>query len=132
MRVLIGDGQKDVGMSLATLVERCGHEVVLVAGSGLETIQAYARLEPDVVLIDYAIPRLNGVVAARMIPRRNMGMSGRKSRRVSVPRFHQRTSNNVAGSEQVTVLLSRAHVNSTIAAKYPKHVILSVLAKDLR
>ena len=73
MRVLIGDGQKDVGMSLATLVERCGHEVVLVAGSGLETIQAYARLEPDVVLIDYAIPRLNGVVAARMILAKDPG-----------------------------------------------------------
>ena len=73
MRVLIADGQKDVGLSLATLVERCGHEVVLVAGSGLETIQAYARLEPDVVLIDYAIPRLNGVVAARMILAKDPG-----------------------------------------------------------
>ena len=73
MRVLIADGQKDVGLSLATLVERCGHEVVLVVGSGLETIQAYARLEPDVVLIDYAIPRLNGAVAARMILAKDPG-----------------------------------------------------------
>ena len=67
MRVLIADGQKDVGVSLAALVERCGHEVILVVGSGLEAIQAYTRLKPDVVLMDYSIPRLNGVTASRMI-----------------------------------------------------------------
>ena len=67
MRVLIADGQKDVGVSLAALVERCGHEVLLVVGSGLEAIQAYTRLKPDVVLMDYSMPRLNGVTASRMI-----------------------------------------------------------------
>jgi len=67
MRVLIADGQKDVGISLAALVERCGHEVILVVGSGLEAIQAYARLKPDVVLMDYSLPHLNGVTASRMI-----------------------------------------------------------------
>jgi CheY-like chemotaxis protein len=67
MRVLIADGQKDVGVSLAALVERCGHEVLLVVGSGLEAIQSYTRLKPDVVLMDYSMPRLNGVTASRMI-----------------------------------------------------------------
>jgi two-component system chemotaxis response regulator CheY len=67
MRVLIADGQKDAGASLAALVERCGHEVLLVVGSGLEAIQAYARLKPDVVLMDYFMPRLNGATASRMI-----------------------------------------------------------------
>jgi two-component system chemotaxis response regulator CheY len=67
MRALIADGQKDVGISLAALVERCGHEVLLVVGSGLEAIQAYSRLKPDVVILDYPLPRLNGVTAARMI-----------------------------------------------------------------
>lgn len=67
MRVLIADDQKAVGATLAALVERCGHEVVQVAGSGLEAIQAYTRLRPDVVLMDYSMPRLNGVTACRMI-----------------------------------------------------------------
>ncbi len=67
MRVLIADGQKDVGVSLAALVERCGHEVLLVVGSGLEAIQAYTRLNPDLVLMDYAMPRLNGATASRII-----------------------------------------------------------------
>ncbi len=73
MRVLIADGQKDAGNSLAGLVERCGHEVLLVVASGLEAIQAYSRLQPDVVLLDYALPRLNGATAARMILAKHPG-----------------------------------------------------------
>ena len=67
MRVLIADAQKDLGISLAALVERCGHEVLQVVGSGLDAIQAYTRLQPDLVLLDYSLPRLNGATAARMI-----------------------------------------------------------------
>src|SRR5947199_4035915 len=67
MRVLIADDQKGVGVTLAALVERCGHEVVQVVGSGLEAIQAHSKLRPDVVLMDFAMPRLNGATACRMI-----------------------------------------------------------------
>ena len=67
MRVLIADDQKSVGITLAALVEKCGHEVVEVVGSGLEAIQAYTRRKPDVVLMDFSMPRLNGATASRMI-----------------------------------------------------------------
>ncbi len=67
MRVLIADDQKSVGTTLAELVEQCQHEVVEVVGSGLEAIHAYARYRPDVVLMDYAMPRLNGATACRNI-----------------------------------------------------------------
>ena len=67
MRVLIADDQKGVGVALAALVESCGHEVVQVVGSGLEAIQSYTRFKPDVVLMDFSMPRLNGTTACRMI-----------------------------------------------------------------
>lgn len=67
MRVLVADDQKDVGSSLAALVQSCGHEVLLVVGSGIEAIQAYTRLKPDIVLMDFSMPRLNGATACRMI-----------------------------------------------------------------
>jgi CheY-like chemotaxis protein len=67
VRILIADDQKSVGMTLAALVERCGHEVVQVVGSGLDAIHAYSRFQPDVVLMDYSMPRLNGATACRMI-----------------------------------------------------------------
>jgi two-component system chemotaxis response regulator CheY len=67
MRVLIADDQKNVGTCLAELVTSCHHEVVEVVGSGLEAIQAYARYQPDVVLMDYSMPKLNGITACRNI-----------------------------------------------------------------
>ena len=67
MRVLIADDQKSVGASLAELVRHCQHEVVEVVTSGLEAIQAYGRHHPDVVLMDYQMPKLNGATACRNI-----------------------------------------------------------------
>jgi CheY-like chemotaxis protein len=67
MRVLIADDQKGVGTTLAALVSTCDHEVVEVVGSGFEAIQAYHRHRPDVVLMDYHMPRLNGATACRNI-----------------------------------------------------------------
>ena len=67
MRVLIADDQKSVGTSLAELVRLCNHEVVEVVTSGLEAIHAYGRHHPDVVLMDYQMPKLNGATACRNI-----------------------------------------------------------------
>ena len=67
MRVLIADDQKSVGTTLADLVTHCNHEVVEVVGSGFEAIQAYSRHQPDVVLMDYWMSKLNGATACRNI-----------------------------------------------------------------
>ena len=67
MRVLIADDDRNVGTSLAELVRRCQHEVVEVVYSGLEAIHAYGRHHPDVVLMDYQMPKLNGGTACRNI-----------------------------------------------------------------
>src|ERR1700758_5022271 len=71
MRVLIADDQKSVGTTLAHLVSECNHEVVEVVGSGLEAIQAYNRHNPDVVLMDYWMSKLNGATACRNILAKN-------------------------------------------------------------
>jgi CheY-like chemotaxis protein len=73
MRVLIADDQKTVGTTLADLVTHCQHEVVEVVGSGLEAIQAYTRHQPDVVLMDYWMSKLNGVTACRNILAKHPG-----------------------------------------------------------
>lgn len=67
VRILIADDQRGVGTSLADLVNCCHHQVVEVVGSGLEAIYAYTRHHPDVVLMDYLMPKLNGVTACRNI-----------------------------------------------------------------
>ena len=67
MRVLIADDDRSVGTALAELVRRCQHEVVEVVTSGLEAIHAYGKHRPDVVLMDYQMPKLNGGTACRNI-----------------------------------------------------------------
>jgi two-component system chemotaxis response regulator CheY len=67
MRVLIADDNKGVGTSLAALVRECHHEVIEIVGSGYDAIQAYHKHRPDVVLMDYYMPRLNGATACRNI-----------------------------------------------------------------
>ena len=67
MRVLIADDQRSVGTSLADMVRCFKHDIVGVVGSGLEAIQAYNQYHPDLVLMDYWMPKLNGATACRNI-----------------------------------------------------------------
>src|SRR4029077_8220167 len=67
MRILIADDQRNFGIALADMVRWCGHEVVAVVGSGLEAIHAFTLHKPDLVLMDYRMPKLNGATACRHI-----------------------------------------------------------------
>ncbi len=67
VRVLIADDEKAFSTVLADLVRSCGHEVVAVVHSGLDAIRAYRQHRPDVVLMDFAMARLNGLTACRNI-----------------------------------------------------------------
>ena len=98
MRVLIADDQKSVGTSLAELVRLCHHEVVEVVASGLEAIQAYGRHKPDVVLMDYQMPKLNGATACRNI------MAKYPEARVILV---SGSSKEIAGSGALALLLNR-------------------------
>ncbi len=67
VRVLIADDEKSFSTVLADLVRSCGHEVVGVVHTGLDAIRAYRLQKPDVVLMDFAMARLNGLTACRNI-----------------------------------------------------------------
>jgi CheY-like chemotaxis protein len=72
MRVLIADDDRDFAQALADLVRACAHEVVdTVAGGGLAVIQSYAIHQPDIVLLDIMIPRLNGLTVCHALRSRN-------------------------------------------------------------
>jgi CheY-like chemotaxis protein len=111
VRVLIADSQKDLGGNLAVLVEKCGHEVLLVVGSGLEAIQAHARLRPDVVLMEYSLPRFNGVIASRLILAKDPG--------TKIILFSATTPpTDLAGSGVVAVLRKPVQLDRLYAALY--------------
>jgi len=67
VRVLIADDEKPFAGALAEMVSSCGHEVVAIVHSGLDAIRSYRHHRPDVVLMDFAMARLNGLTACRNI-----------------------------------------------------------------
>ena len=65
-RILVVDDNRDSADSLAMLLKLSGHDVH-TAHDGLEAVEAAATFQPDVILLDIGMPRLNGYEAARRI-----------------------------------------------------------------
>ncbi len=68
IRVLLTDDHAIVRASLRALLETAGDmRVIGEAENGQQAVREAARLRPQVVVMDLAMPRLNGVEAARQI-----------------------------------------------------------------
>ncbi len=68
MKVLITDDQRVVREGLATIVEGFADtEVVGLAEDGVEAVELVRSVQPDVVLMDLRMPRLDGVEATKAI-----------------------------------------------------------------
>ena len=66
MRVVIADDEPLARARLrALLAEQAGVEVVAEAGDGEAALHACAELKPDLVLLDIAMPGIDGLEAAR-------------------------------------------------------------------
>jgi CheY-like chemotaxis protein len=67
--VLVVDDNRDSAETLTLLVRRMGHEVA-TAYDGLDAVERAASFQPEIVLLDIGLPRLNGYDAARRIRER--------------------------------------------------------------
>lgn len=65
-RILVVDDNQDSAHSLALLLKLAGHEAH-IANDGVEAVEAAAKFQPDVILLDIGLPKLNGYEAARRI-----------------------------------------------------------------
>ena len=68
VRILLVDDHPIVRQGLRTLLEgRPGWEVVGEASDGIEALDKVESLQPDVVVLDITMPRMNGLQACRLI-----------------------------------------------------------------
>ncbi|HEX4738528.1 MAG TPA: response regulator [Allosphingosinicella sp.] len=65
-RILIVDDDSDVRSFLVESLQESGHEVRAVE-SGEEAVAVLRRWEPDLALVDYAMPGMNGADTARSV-----------------------------------------------------------------
>jgi PAS domain S-box-containing protein len=73
-RVLVVDDNRDAAASTATLLRLMGNEV-RTAHDGVEAVSAAEAFEPQVILMDVGMPRLNGYEATRRIREQPWGRS---------------------------------------------------------
>src|SRR5262249_61517834 len=66
-RVLLADDHTIVRQGLRILLQREGFEVVGEAANGAEAVRLATETNPDVVVLDYGMPLMNGLAAAREI-----------------------------------------------------------------
>jgi CheY-like chemotaxis protein len=65
-RILIADDNADSAESMGMLLRLMGNDV-RIASDGLEAVEQAAIFQPDIVLLDIGMPRLDGYEAARRI-----------------------------------------------------------------
>lgn len=67
LRILLADDHPIVRQGFRALLEREGFQVVADASDGQEAVRLAQELQPDVAILDIAMPLLNGIDAARLI-----------------------------------------------------------------
>ena len=109
IRLLLADDHRLVRESLRALLEREGYEVVAEAGDGREAVRLARELNPDLAVLDVAMPELNGLEAARQLQR-------------AAPRTR---------TVLVTMHEEEQYVAEALAAGVKGYVLKSQVARDL-
>jgi DNA-binding NarL/FixJ family response regulator len=104
-RILIADDQEMVRKMLRALFEtHADWQVCAEAANGLEAVQKAAELKPDIIILDLAMPEMDGLHAAREI---------------------------LSTSPAVPILLHTNHAFSSLALEAKKNGIREVINKSV-
>ncbi|HXT87329.1 MAG TPA: response regulator [Verrucomicrobiae bacterium] len=71
VRYLVVDDSVFARKNLGRMIESFGGEVAGEAGDGCTAITEYARIKPDIVLMDVTMPQMEGIEAVERIVRQN-------------------------------------------------------------
>ena len=60
MKILLVDDEKDFLTLMQKRIESWGHEVT-IASNGTEAMEAFTEETPDIIILDYLMPDINGI-----------------------------------------------------------------------
>ena len=66
-RVFIVDDNPSVRTGIRALLQASGFEVCGEASDGLEAVERAPEINPDLIILDVSMPRMNGLEAARKL-----------------------------------------------------------------
>ena len=69
LRVLVAEDSPVLQQSIREVLESAGVSSIAQAADGTEAVRLAVEMAPDVVILDYTMPGLNGIDAARLILR---------------------------------------------------------------
>lgn len=66
-RVLIVDDAAFMRMLLKDIITKAGYEIAGEAANGVEAVEKFKELKPDIVTMDITMPEMNGIDAIKKI-----------------------------------------------------------------
>ncbi len=70
-RIMIADDSDSIRMVLRDIVDIGHHELVAEAINGFETVEKFNKTKPDLLLLDMAMPKKDGITALKEILDKN-------------------------------------------------------------
>jgi DNA-binding response OmpR family regulator len=108
MKVLIADDDRTIRTLLADMLADLGHEVV-AASNGLEAVDLTVREKPQIVFLDFLMPRLSGLDALKEIRAHGVTVPA-----VLVTAISDSSMKQMDGVEQAEVVLEKPFKRRTI------------------
>lgn len=67
IRILIAEDNELVSLTLEEQIKGLGYDVIGIARNGVEAVDLARRLRPDLILMDFRMPEMDGAEAAKRI-----------------------------------------------------------------